>query len=375
MTFVLGRGDADDDLPKMRLGTYRALDGSPGADLFLDLDRPHAMLVVGKRGYGKSYTLGVLAEGLAATPGIAPTIVDPMGIFGPLAGGSNGESNRDLGGDAIAATVFEEPTVAPDTLDPRSWCALLGLDPESGAGSLVWRAAQERSTLAGMRKHITDGDAPDRDERAALNHLRLAQSWGVFDAEGIDAEQLGGGEITVVDVSGHETAAMSAVCRGVGEALYRAGVSDSVDRLPWLLVDEAHTFFDGVAASALETILTRGRAPGVSLVSATQRPSAVPEVGVSQSDVLLSHRLTAGADLDALRRAQPTYMNGSLADRMPSQPGDVVIVDDATETVHAARVRERETPHGGDSPAVSETSYGQSIERNGRPEHVDVRPE
>ena len=46
-------------------------------------------------------------------------------------------------------------------------------------------------------------------------------------------------------------------------------------------------------------------------------------------------------------------MTESLTDRMPTEPGDVAVIDDATETVHAARIRERETPHGGDSPRAS----------------------
>ncbi len=108
--------------------------------------------------------------------------------------------------------------------------------------------------------------------------------------------------MSVLDVSGLDDAAMNAVVRGVGETLYRARIEETIDRLPWLLLDEAHTFFDGVAQSALETILTRGRAPGVSLVSASQRPSAVPAVGVSQSDVIVSHRLTSRADLEPLDR-------------------------------------------------------------------------
>jgi len=147
---------------------------------------------------------------------------------------------------------------------------------------------------------------------------------------------------------------MNAVVRGVGEALYRARIAGDIPRLPWLLVDEAHTFFDGVAARTLSVLLTRGRAPGVSLVLATQRPSAVPDVAVSQADVLLSHRLTAERDLEALRAARPTYMSASVGERMPTDPGEVLIVDDATETVHTARIRERATPHGGDSPRASE---------------------
>ncbi len=38
---------------------------------------------------------------------------------------------------------------------------------------------------------------------------------------------------------------------------------------------------------------------------------------------------------------------------MPTDLGDVVIVDDATGTVHTATTRARDTPHEGDSPSAS----------------------
>ncbi|GAB3664927.1 ATP-binding protein [Halopiger thermotolerans] len=348
MSFVIGRGSDAETVQAGKVGTYRALDGSDGADLYVDLDGPHAMLVVGKRGYGKSYTLGVLAEELARASGVAPVIVDPMGAFATLADGST---------DApVPVEVVAEPTVAADALDPRSWCALLGLSPESGAGSLVWRAARESATLEGMRERVAATDAPGADKRAATNHIALAESWGAFDPDGLDAAELAGAEVTVVDVSGLDMAPMNAVCRAVAEALYRARIDETIDRLPWLLLDEAHAFFAGVAADALHTVLTRGRAPGVSLVLATQRPSSLSETAISQSDVLVAHRLTAESDLEALEAAQPTYVRESLADRLPTDPGSVVVIDDATETIHAARIRRRHTPHGGGSPRAREVA-------------------
>ena len=357
MSFVIGRGEESPKGFAGHLGRYRALDGSEGAELYLDLDGPHAMLVVGKRGYGKSFTLGVIAEELARSDGVAPVIVDPMGVFDTLSGRSQGETSIDEWRvpdvEPVPATVVEAPAVTATALDPQSWCALLALSPESGPGSLVWRAAERAETIEGMCEHVQTVNAPEADRRSAINHLHLAESWNVFDPDGLDAEDLAGPEVTILDVSGHPNAPMNAVCRGVAEALYRARVRGTIDRLPWLLIDEAHTFFDGVAGPALRTILTRGRAPGVSLVSATQRPSAVPPVGISQSDVLISHRLTSEADIDALERAKPTYMNESLAERMPTEPGEVIVVDDATETIHAAQVRLRDTPHGGDSPRAS----------------------
>lgn len=374
MTFVIGRGESDSrdlsegdeglemvdteasaknhEKPTGRLGRYRALDGSDGAALYLDLDHPHAILVVGKRGYGKSFTLGVIAEELARTDGVAPVVVDPMGVFTTLA--------QDAVGDSVPAAIIDHPTIEPNSLDPQSWCSLLDLSPESGAGSLVWRAAREESTLCDMKTYVRETDAPGDDRRAAVNHLVLAEGWDIFDPGGLDAQALAGNEVTVLDVSGLDSAPMNAVCRGVCETLYHARIRRQIRHLPWVLVDEAHTFFEGLADAALKLVLTRGRAPGVSLVTATQRPSALPAVAISQSDVLLSHRLTSQDDLQALVHAQPTYLDASLEDRMPTEPGEVTIVDDSTETVHAARIRPRDTPHGGDSPGVSEiiTSSG-----------------
>ena len=347
--YIIGR-EAADERPAGYLGHYRAPDGSRTEPLYLDFDGPHAALVVGKRGYGKSYTMGVIAEELARTDGVAPVVVDPMGAFETMGEGSDGEP--------VPTAVDDDPVVAPSSLDPRSWCSMLELSPESGTGGLVWRAAAECSTIPGMREHVGDTDAPDRDKRAALNHLDLAETWEVFDEQGLSATDLATPEVTVLNVSELDAAPMNAVVRGVAETLYAARVERQVHRLPWLMVDEVHTFFDGVAGGALETLLTRGRAPGVSAVLATQRPSAIPEVGISQADLLVAHRLTSREDLDALTDAQPTYMDGSLGEQMPGTPGETIIIDDATESVHSVLVRERDTPHGGGSPSVSALDDG-----------------
>ncbi len=333
--------------PTGRLGPYRARDGSTGAVVNVDLDRSHAGLVVGKRGSGKSYTLGVLAEAATRARGVAPVVVDPLGVFRGLA-----ESDCNEGSDDhdIAARVVTNPTVRASGLPPRAWPELVGLDATTPTGSLVWRAATETSTLDGMRDWVVSADVDTHVRRAASNHLELAASWHVFDPDGITIETLGGSEATVLDLAGRSDAAMNAVCAAVARGLYDARVDGRLRRLPWLFVDEAHAFFDGIAAAALQTLLTRGRAPGVSLVAATQRPSALPSVAVSQADLLFAHRLTLAADIDALATATPTFLDGSLTDRLPSETGVALVVDDATESTHLVQIRERTTPHGGESP-------------------------
>ncbi|MFB6154447.1 MAG: ATP-binding protein [Haloferacaceae archaeon] len=332
-------GDADGDVPTGRIGVYRARDGSDGAPVSLDLDRPHAALVVGKRGTGKSYTLGVVAEEVARAPGVAPVVVDPVGAFSGLA---------ELGG-----RVVRPPRVAPDSLPPSAWPSLLGLDPSGAAGALVWQAAASESSLASMRAHVADADATRATRRAATNHLDLASSWDVFDTEGLTPEEVASGDPVVLDCSTLTPAATNAVVRAVARGLYDARLAGRVGRLPWLLVDEAHVLFDGIASPALETLLTRGRVPGVSIVAATQRPSALPDVAVSQADLLVAHRLTSEADVSALAAARPTFLDGTVRERLPAERGCALVVDDATEATHVVRIRERITPHGGDDPRAS----------------------
>jgi DNA helicase HerA-like ATPase len=324
-----------------RLGRYRARDGSRGAAVDFDVDRPHIALVVGKRGSGKTYTLGVLAEGLLAAEGVAPVVVDPMGTFTPL-------DTAD-----VSATVVD-PSVRADALDPRQWCTVLGLDPEQGAGALVWRAASERTTLDGMRSWVAGSDAAASTSRAAANHLALAESWNVFDPAGLDTGTLCSDDLTVLDMSGLASRPAGAVLAAVATALYDARLAEQTRRLPWLLVDEAHAFTDGVARRPLRRLVTRGRQPGVSCVLATQRPSAVPPTTVSQTDLLVAHRLTSTADIDALQAAQPTYLDGDFAARLPETTGDALVIDDSTESAHHVTVRERRTPHGGETPRASD---------------------
>ena len=325
--------------PTGRIGWFRARDGSRGAPVGVDLDRPHAGLVVGKRGSGKSYTLGVLAEELAGTEGVAPVVLDPLDAFAEL---------------ETCGFVTREARVRADALDPRAWCELLGLGTTDPVGSLVWRAASERGRFEGMRSFVDGAESPASTARAAHNHLDLAASWGVFAEVGADPVELAAGP-TRLSLSGLDPGPANAVVRAVLAGCHRARLRGDLDRLPWLLVDEAHSFVGGVAEPAVRRVLTRGRAPGVSLVLATQRPSALPEVAASQADLVVAHRLSGRADREALERARPAAARVE-AERRPTAPGEALLFDDASESVHAVRVRERETPHGGSAPRASERS-------------------
>src|SRR3989338_610345 len=55
-------------------------------EVYLDVVRSHVVFVVGKRGSGKSYSLGVITEGMASLPkeisqNLAVVMMDTMGVF------------------------------------------------------------------------------------------------------------------------------------------------------------------------------------------------------------------------------------------------------------------------------------------------------
>ena len=355
---VIGRGAAVEESHESsrgpfaratgHLGHYLARDGSAGAPVGIDTDRPHATLVVGKRGAGKSHTLGVLAEATARTAGVAPVVVDPMGAFDGLAAVVENDT------PAVPACVVDDPRIRADAIPPAAWPELVGLDSADGPGALVWEAAAEAQTVEEMLALVRESDAGREVRRAAWNHLDRVTEWDVFDPDGLVAADLFGPEVTVLSLAGVPDAPSSAVVAAVARLLYDAREApDPPERLPWLFVDEAHVPIDGVAERALRALLTRGRAPGVSLVLATQRPTALPAVAASQADLLLAHRLTSEADIAALSAASPTYLEGRLRDRLPTGHGEALIVDDATESTHTVRVRERDTADGGRTPRAS----------------------
>ena len=83
--YLVGRRD-DGGEGLLLLGRYLALDGSTGSEVYLDALKPHAILICGKRGYGKSYTMGVLIEEFSRLPfsvrkNFCVIVLDTMGIF------------------------------------------------------------------------------------------------------------------------------------------------------------------------------------------------------------------------------------------------------------------------------------------------------
>jgi len=127
----------------------------------------------------------------------------------------------------------------------------------------------------------------------------------------------------------------------------------------WLFLDEAHEFLPKVgktdATDALVTILREGRQPGISLVLASQQPGKIHTDVMTQADIVISHRLTAKIDVDALGLLMQSYLRRGLdaeLNLLPKVKGAGIVFDDMNEKLYPIRVRPRFTWHGGAAPAA-----------------------
>jgi DNA segregation ATPase FtsK/SpoIIIE-like protein len=148
------------------------------------------------------------------------------------------------------------------------------------------------------------------------------------------------------------------------ESIQYGGSSSQEEKempLVWLFIDEAHEFLKidekTPASNALIQLLREGRQPGISLVLATQQPGVIHRDVMTQSDIIISHRLTNKKDLEALNEIMQTYLLENIQKSMKNLPdlkGSAIILDDNSERLYPIRVRPRFTWHGGEAPKAVE---------------------
>ena len=124
-----------------------------------------------------------------------------------------------------------------------------------------------------------------------------------------------------------------------------------------VIIDEAHEFLpregSNAATEPLITILREGRQPGISMILASQQPAKIHTDVMTQSDIVISHRLTAKVDTDSLGLLMQSYMREGLdvqLSNLPSTRGAGLIFDDNNEKVYPMQIRPRLTWHGGEAP-------------------------
>ena len=71
--------------------------------------------------------------------------------------------------------------------------------------------------------------------------------------------------------------------------------------------------------------------------------------------MIISHRLTAKADIEALKSIMQTYMLYDISkyiSELPKLKGTAIILDDNSERLYKIRIRPRQSWHAGASPVA-----------------------
>ncbi len=391
--------------------------------IYLDVARSHIIFICGKRGSGKSYTMGVIAEAIADMPkevskNIAVLMLDTMGIYWTMKYPNQRESRIlaewELKPKPLKINIFTPkgffedfknkgiPTdypfaIKPSELSAMDWCTTFSLNPDEAVGVLISKAVSE------LKEENEDFDIDDIIEKiqsdehssqitrdAAANRFIEAKSWGLFDKEGTLLKDLViPGEVSVLDVSCYVTTPSSKNIRAlviglVSQKLFlermvarRAEEYNEVHKvvsfmeeereekpafpLVWLVIDEAHEFLpregSTLATPPLITILREGRQPGISMILASQQPGKIHTDVMTQSDIVISHRITAKIDIDALGMLMHTYMRIGLdkaLNNLSRVSGAAIIFDDTNERMYPMKIRPRVSWHGGSAPSAVE---------------------
>lgn len=400
----------------VKMGQYTSLSNK----ILMDISRSHVILVSGKRGSGKSYTLGVIAEELSNLPketsqNIASLIFDTMGIYWTMK--FRNEKDKELlqewglqpknlpvrvfvpfghYDNYIEKGIPAEEKFALDVSEMNSedWILTFGLNIVDPVSVLIERTLSKLKQEGNF--NITDIiNACENDEKttketrdATVALFEAANTWGVFAKEGEKLTQIedlvNAGTTSVLDLSVYNSVGafnvralvISLVSRKIFNQRMEArkkeeiqSVSKGLDYLShqekketplvWIFIDEAHEFLPKgektIATDALVQLLREGRQPGISLVLATQQPGQIHRDVMTQSDIVISHRVTSQPDLEALNQIMQSYLLDSIKkymDNLPSLKGSAIILDDNSERIYPIRIRPRFTWHGGDAPSA-----------------------
>jgi len=418
---IIGRDEADKKKFKekgliylgkgyVKMGNYTSLSNL----IWMDIVRSHVVLVAGKRGSGKSYSIGVMAEELSDLPAeaksnIASLIFDTMGIFWTMKFKNEKEKlllrEWKLKPKTLPVKIFvpsgkyeeyEKNNIPADKgfalkaseLEIEDWLLTFSLDIIDPISILIEKVVadlkekQKDFGIEEILEKINSSKEKEEIKKAASALFEAASTWGIFakkDEKGTETKELiEAGKTSILDLSCYSSVSVFNVRalviglisrkiftermaqRRKEEMLALQGSSEKKEMpLVWLFLDEAHEFLPEKgktpATDALIQLLREGRQPGISLVLATQQPGAIHRDVMTQSDIVLSHRVTSKPDILALNNIMQTYLLSSIQkylDDLPDLKGSAIILDDNSERIYPMRMRPRFTWHGGESPTA-----------------------
>ncbi|MGI6739979.1 MAG: ATP-binding protein [Brevefilum sp.] len=373
----------------------------------IDATKSQRMLVCGKTGTGKSYTLGVCIEELHKLGDVISLILDPQGIFWTMAQKNSNPFEADklwqynlspqefpinlmVPGNPVERFGDEEIVVElnsrgievqsilinPSDLTPEMWIDLFNLDINELQGILLHKAVSNCMRSHGKDFLIDDINAEvlrlrglDTTKEAVERKLDMARDWQIFSNTRYCEiwEILHTDKINILDLSviaqgryGLRNMVVAVLAnfifrkRTIARRREALGLPSDTKKV-WLVVDEAHNFCPAGKSTLSKEILIRwakeGRQPGLSLLVASQQPSAIDREILTQCGIRIVHRITSLDDFRAINALSQDFLEGGLSSQIKrlTHPGQALLIDDEKEIVISTQIRPRQSLHGGGS--------------------------
>ncbi|MEK6906998.1 MAG: ATP-binding protein [Nanoarchaeota archaeon] len=383
-------------------------------NIFIDVAKAHTILISGKKGSGKSYSIGVFAEEITnlekdVSKNLAVLIFDTMGIFWTMKYPNYSQADElrvwGLEPKGLSVKVFvprgkfqeyKEKNIAvdysfsikPNELTAEDWCNVFQVKITDNIGVLIEKTLTKLKFDYDIDDIIfeikKDNSVDQLTKNATENRFQSVKAWGLFDITGFEVKDIvNGGQVSVLDLSAYDDWNVKSLVVGIiSKKLFNERVTARKQEeteeikysqhyltferekeletpLLWIFLDEAHELLprEGMNAAmpALIQLLREGRQPGISLVLATQQPGEIHRDVITQSDIVISHRVTAKPDIEALNTINQTYLTSSILanlNNLPKVKGAAIILDDNSERIYSMKVRPKMSWHGGDTPSA-----------------------
>jgi len=429
-------------------------------NVWLDCEGAHAIYIMGKRRSGKTYTLGVLLEGLASNSWIkqgnkkqAVVMLDTMNVFITMPHsiediyGSKSKQFEELkrwslGKESFNIVLFyprgtppppegisKEIAIRPSDLSGEDWAALFGVDTYSDPMGQLISDLYERVVLEGYDdiegnhidakkdysvddllccidscQAIINGYHPET-VRAIKARLKAIKRSAIFSETGINLREVFlPGQISILLLRDLEQDLRSLLVGILVKKIMEfRSASDKYERLAavhkerfkakeqdieekaqeeyhkheeylkevqkglprgWIIIDEAHNYIPakGIIPSGepLKKYVNEGRNLGLSIVVATQNPSALDPSIRRNADILIIHSISMKDDISTAEGMINTFLPDSFEfgrERISSRVfeqlvrslplGYAVISNDRANRIFVAKIRPRITIHGG----------------------------
>ena len=297
----------------VKMGQHTSLSNK----ILMDVARSHVILVAGKRGSGKSYTLGVLTEEIANLPkgineNIASLIFDTMGIYWTMKFPNEKDKELlqewELKPKTLPVRIFvpyghyesyldkgipidEKFALDVSELTSEDWIITFGLDMTNPIAVAMERVITRLKKFGrfGIREIIENLEADEKTsseiKNAAVSLFEAADTWGVFAKKGEESIQVrdlvSGGTTSVLDLSVYNSIGafnvralvISIICRKIFNQRMESRKKEEIESvskswdymsiegrkenpLVWIFIDEAHEFLPlGEKTAATDSLI------------------------------------------------------------------------------------------------------------------------